>query len=335
MLGFMRIAILPLLVCLLIGRPASAWNATGHKLISSIAFRRLSPEEQGRVIAILKRHPRFTQDFSDEMPPELKEAGPAEQHEWLFQQAGIWADIVRSGPPERTAFHRPTWHYVDLPLFLDAPSRLALEGKVKENVLLAPPEGATSDTQELNVTQAIRLARRIAADRGASPETRAVMLAWVFHTVGDIHQPCHSTGLFSQKLFPAGDQGANKIKVAQSYNLHGLWDGFLGQNAEFRDVRNRAIALTKADDFVELGTAAAAELDEKAWRDESHLLAITATYDAEILLALRKAEAAGELPAEPLVLSEDYLKLGGKLSERRVIQAGYRLGAVLKSIAAQ
>ena len=332
----MRIALSSLLLGLLLVSPALAWNATGHKLISSIAFRQLKVAERERVVAILKRHPRFTQDFADEMPPNVKsENAPAIQNEWLFQQAGVWSDIVRSGPPERTAFHRPTWHYMDVPHFLDDASRVELEGKIKENLSLTPPASATPDTQELNVIQTIRLARKLAADKQASPESRAVMLAWLFHTVGDIHQPCHSTGLFSRKLFPEGDQGANKIKVAQSYNLHALWDGFLGQDADFLAVRNRAIVFGADEKAVALGKAAADELDEKAWRDESHLLALTATYDPEIMIALRKAEATGALPEAPLVLSEDYLKMGGRLSERRVIQAGYRLAAVLRAVVAE
>ncbi len=326
----MRISWTALVLCLVAASPAWAWNWTGHKLISSIAFRQLSRKEQQRVVELLKRHPRFTPDFADEMPDEIRSGEAAAQDEWLFQQAGVWPDTIRGGPPERTAFHRPTWHYVDLPHFLNDASRAELEGQIKENVLLRPPAEATADTQELNVTQVIHLARQLVADKQQSPEVRAVMLSWLFHTVGDIHQPCHSTALYSRKLFPEGDQGANKIKVVPSNNVHALWDGFLGQNADYRDVRNRAYALAKADVYVPLGAAAAAQLDAQTWRDESHLLAVTVTYDPEIMLAVRKAEAAGALPAEPLVLSGEYLRMGGRIAERRAIQAGYRLAAVLK-----
>src|SRR5262245_40525306 len=220
----MRVATISLLICLISVSPAGAWNATGHKLISSLAFRQLLPAEQGRVVAILKRHPRFTPDFADEMPPEIKGGSEAMQNEWLFQQAGIWADIVRGGQPERTAFHRPTWHYVDLPHFLNDAARAKLDGQIKENIALDPPPTATPEFQEMNVTQAIRLARRLAADKASAPETRAVMLAWLFHTVGDLHQPCHSTQLYSQRLLPEGDQGGNKIKLVQSFNLHATVD---------------------------------------------------------------------------------------------------------------
>src|SRR5262245_4042069 len=109
----MRTAILTLCLAACFAPPAVAWNATGHKLISSIAFRQLSRQQQRQIVEILKRHPRFTPDFTDEMPAEVKAEGEAAQDEWLFQQAGIWSDMVRGGPPERTAFHRSTWHYMD------------------------------------------------------------------------------------------------------------------------------------------------------------------------------------------------------------------------------
>ena len=34
-----------------------AWGPAGHKIIASIAFRRLSPEQQAKVVALLKKHP--------------------------------------------------------------------------------------------------------------------------------------------------------------------------------------------------------------------------------------------------------------------------------------
>ena len=34
---------------------------------------------------------------------------------WSFIRAATWSDWVRSGPPERTKFHRGTWHYVNRP----------------------------------------------------------------------------------------------------------------------------------------------------------------------------------------------------------------------------
>jgi hypothetical protein len=41
----------------------------------------------------------------------------------------------------------------------------------------------------------------------------------------------------------------------------------------------------------------------------------------------------GETEAPPIRLSETYLKAAGAVAETRVVQSGYRLGAVLKEIA--
>ena len=64
--------------------------------------------------------------------------------------------------------------------------------------------------------------------RALAPQDRAMLTAWIFHLVGDIHQPLHSSTLVSQRLFPEGDRGGNSIKLKQSYNLHALWDGTAG-----------------------------------------------------------------------------------------------------------
>ena len=38
------------------------------------------------------------------------------------------------------------------------------------------------------------------------PERKAVALAWLFHLVGDIHQPLHTAQLFTVE-YPKGDRG--------------------------------------------------------------------------------------------------------------------------------
>jgi S1/P1 Nuclease len=56
-------------------------------------------------------------------------------------------------------------------------------------------------------------------------ERKAIALAWLFHFVGDIHQPLHTA-----KLFNVGDRGGNEICVrvtqaGQPMDLHRFWDG--------------------------------------------------------------------------------------------------------------
>ena len=239
---------------------------------------------------------------------------------------------MRGGPPERRAFNRGEWHYVNLPLFLTDAAWAELAGRLTVNVTMDPPTDATRDTQKMNVVQVIRFARKQLADTQAGPEARAVMLAWLFHDVGDIHQPLHSSALFSTRLFRDGDRGGNSIKTSQSGNLHTLWDQFPGSSDTYRGARNKAIADIANPELVALGTKAKALLDEKVWLDESHDLAKRLAYSAEVLDALRKMEATGA-NVEEIGLSETYLRAGGRESERRLVLAGYRRGAVLKQLA--
>jgi hypothetical protein len=327
----MRIAITLILVWSLTVSPALAWNATGHKIIASIAFRQLTPAEQAKIVAMLKRHPRFIEDFADQMPEEVRGADEATQNEWLFQQAAVWPDMVRSGPPETRAFNRGEWHYVNLPIYLNDVAQAQLDGKLTANVATEPPAGATVDTARMNIVQVIRYARKEVADTQTIRETRALLLAWLFHDVGDIHQPLHSSALYSTKLFHDGDRGGNSIKTRQADNLHSLWDHFPGSDDSLRGVRNRVIATLADAELARLGDEAATILDETAWLNESHVLAKSAAYDDELLTGLRKMEVAGK-GVEEVALGEAYLKAGGVRSGTRLVQAGYRLGAVLKRI---
>jgi hypothetical protein len=303
-------------------------------VIASIAFRQLSATQQSKVAAMLGRHPRFAQDFAEPMPDDVRSGDAAAKNEWAFQQAAVWPDMVRSGPPEKRAFNRGEWHYVNVPHFLSEAARTELDGKLTINLAMDVPADATLDTGPLNIVQAIRFSRKMIADQQTSPADRAVFLAWLFHTVGDVHQPLHSTALFSTKLFPAGDRGGNSVKTQQAGNLHALWDQFPGQLDDFREPRNKAIGDLAKPEFAALSAGAAMTLDEKAWLNESHVLAKSQVYTDEVLAALRRMEAMGDI-VEPIGLSEDYLKAGGRVAERRVVEAGYRLGAVLKTLVAE
>jgi S1/P1 Nuclease len=305
---------------------AQAWSEAGHKIIASIAFRQLTPRQQARIVAILKKHPRYAEDFAGKMPEEL--TTEAEQNEWIFQQAAIWPDLARGfRGDDNKAYHRPTWHYINIPHFLTPEDQTAMESSLKLNTSLDPPD---EEKDDLNVVQAIRLARRLSADSKTADEKKAVMMCWIFHDIGDIHQPLHSSALFSKNLFPTGDRGGNSIKTDQRQNLHALWDQLLGDRAEFHKARNRAIELVNDEDKSKLGFQAAKQLDEKTWLDESHELAVSAAYGPEVSGHLRSVVDQTEAP--PLRLSETYLKAAGGIAEERVVQSGYRLGEVLKQI---
>ena len=298
-----------------------AWSDSGHKIIASIAFRQLTPNEQAKIVAILKQHPRFEQDFKSKMPEGLSDD---EQNEYFFQIAAVWPDMARGFRGEDREYSHPSWHYIDLSSFL-VPEDSNMTVTVNQS--LDPP---AEPNEQMDAIQAIKTARKKLADKNVPDSEKAVWLCWLFHVVGDIHQPLHSTALFSKTLFPTGDRGGNSIHTGQRGNLHSLWDGFLGGRTEFRPPRNRAIAIVNDEAKSAMGKAAATKLDEKTWLDESHQLCDKVVYDDEVRGYLRGYVDKTEAP--PITLTERYLKTGGAVAEDQVIKAGYRLGAVVKEL---
>jgi hypothetical protein len=312
-------------IVIVISSQALAWSAAGHKFVASIAFSRLTPAEREKVIQILREHPRFQQDFLDKLPADADES---DKNEWHFQEASIWPDLARGFRGDDAKYNHGTWHYINLPTFLDDTGRQALAGKLTVNVSLEPPE---KPVEQMNAIQTLRLARKMLKEPSTSPQDKAIMLAWLFHLVGDIHQPLHSSALFSQRLFADGDRGGNRILTTQRGNLHSLWDGLPGGEANLRAAHQEAAKLMADADLAKLGETAAQQLDEETWLNESRELAVGFVYSPEILSYLRNVEQeGGELKA--IDLDTDYLRAGGKICDKRVVQAGYRLAAVLKQI---
>lgn len=313
---------------------AFAWSEAGHKIVTAIAFRQLSPQAQAKFGAILKRHPRYEEDFARHMPAEVAAGSPAMQNEWLLQQAAIWPDMARGLPDElKEKFNHPTWHYIDIPTFLSEADRTELEKNLSLNMSLDPPATAQRD---MNAVQAIRLARKTLGAPPADEAEAAVWLCWLLHDIGDLHQPLHSTAMFSAALFPEGDKGGNSVPTQQGFNLHALWDEFLGDWTTFAAARQRAAELMADKRCANVGEAAAQQLDESIWLTESRNLAQSAVYTPEVLgyLRVQKPRENGYGPP-PLRLSEEYLTGGVRIATDRVVQAGYRLGAVLESLTAE
>lgn len=316
-----------LLIGLLASR-AEAWSEAGHRIIASIAFRQLTTAQQSRLVRLLEHHPRFTEDFEKHIPADLQ---PEDRPEWIFQQAALWPDLARGIPEEvRSTFHHPTWHYINRPFYLTAHDQQQLQAHLKVNLDLQPP--SAGHVEELNVIQAIRYARQLQSEYKHPASERAILLSWLFHNVGDVHQPLHSSAMFAEGLLPEGDRGGNLIRTGQRSNLHSVWDGLPGGRLPFREARNRALKLMSDEELRHLGTNAARQLNEEAWLEESHAACRDAVYAPEVMAHLRSLPRREMSSLPPLALTEDYLKAAGAVAERRVVQAGHRLGVVLRDI---
>jgi len=171
----MRAAYLSIAVLLIFPNAADALSAAGHKIIVSIAFRQLSPDEQNRFVAILKYHPRFATDFAEMMPDDIASGTEGAPHEWIFQQASVWPGIVR--PPGPPALYRSTWHNINVTHFRDGPSRTELPGSIEPDINLDPADDATHDTDQLNVAQLVQTEYTLCEDGDAKPADRAILPA--------------------------------------------------------------------------------------------------------------------------------------------------------------
>ena len=152
--------LLTLLAILSVAAPAQAFNALGHKVIADVAWQELTPETRKQIVDTLRRHPRFDEDFAKEMPAE------AEEDRWIFQQAAIWPDIARGFKGEDLdRFNRPTWHYINVPLFPEGERPLFNINQSREY----PP---TLGQEKWNVAQALQHCRQTLAEERNPPDRR-------------------------------------------------------------------------------------------------------------------------------------------------------------------
>lgn len=301
--------------------PAFAWNNLGHKVVAEIAWRQLEPATRQQIVDTLRRHPRFDVDFAGKMEDAALNGSKEVQDEWIFQHAATWPDQIR----KNKTFDRPTWHYINLPQFLSDNDRKAFANKLPVNISTEP--GSTPANQ-YNVLQAIAYAEATLKSN-VGPDVKAVAYCWLFHLVGDIHQPLHSTALFSVEHFPTGDKGGNDIPLVHGKNLHALWDGLLGSQYYMRNVDKAVKELSDRERFGDVWDRAGQETDPKKWADESHNFCESTVYSDAILDAVRAAPVGEKIPA--IDLPPEYYTDAGDLARERVVAAGVRLGVMLGS----
>jgi hypothetical protein len=302
---------------------AHGWNSLGHKVVAEIAWQQLDPSQRQSIVDTLRRHPRFDVDFQAKMEDSAAKGDKATQDHWIFQHAATWPDEIR----KNKEYDRPLWHYIDLPLFLDPSDRIALRGKSPVNLSAEFP--TSLDEHKYNAIQAIAWSRATLASK-AGPDVKAIAYCWLMHLIGDIHQPLHSTALFSADRFRKGDEGGNLIPLAKGKNLHSLWDGLLGKQYYMRNVDKSVAELSNRQRFGDAWDSAAKETDPRRWADESHAFCESVIYDPAILEAVRNTPSGEKIA--PINLSPEYYKGAGELARKRIVAAGLRLGAMLKTV---
>ena len=286
--------------------PALAWHDAGHMVVGQIAYLRLSPAAKARVDRLLVTPP-------DRRPLIHLCAGyyTPQTCEKLYDPVtvGVWMDDFRGD--SLTDEYDP-WHYVNYRPFFDGIPERPEVGPEPVNVL-----------DRLNFI--INTLRR-ATNRD---KTDAEMLGFLFHLVGDVHQPLHAATRYSQKN-PDGDAGGNGFSIqmppeTRVRNLHAYWDAAAGlfnfqSPPRPLDEAGRARIRALADELTKKYPAESLpfrEVEPHVWVEESNRLAREFAY-----VRIREGEAP----------SAAYAREAQEIAGRRIALAGYRLAEVLNRV---
>ncbi len=285
----------------------SAYHEGGHNIVAGVAYDELKkndPDALAKIVAILKKHPQY----EDKWLPKLKDVSEDSRDRYMFMLAANWPDAIRKKSKE---WDHPTWHYVDVP-FKPADQSESLKTPI--------PEGEYLDFGYSKSLEIVKDATKSDADR-------AIAICWILHLVGDVHQPMHTSMLFTKQL-PEGDKGGNLVFAKTSDDgeakaLHFYWDCWvLPGYPKYPETAEKIKELTANPEYAREKMPEAKELKLDEWIKASHKVAVEEVYcNGKIPASVKKDTAP--------TLSEEYQKKAVETSERLIMLAGYRLSDVL------
>jgi hypothetical protein len=313
-----------------------AWNSIGHMTVAKLAYDQLGSREQLALIKLLKSHPHYQAFLSASRPADLDN-----EVEWVVMRCSYWPDWVRPRRNDQrgldvTRYHGGEGHYITVP-FIDPKDEKAFAGKVLVDANLP------------NIVTAIKERADELRSNTLADSERAVAAAWLFHLVGDIHQPLHNCSYFSSDAaFVKGDLGGNKFGIkadGRKCRLHTLWDDLLGVDRDYADdsaehqghLFRQALKVAQELRGVQLSAEDREKLESnlspESWSRESHQLARTIVYrkaDGSGLLNAVAVPFMGEIPDTVEEVGPRYLQLARATAEKQVVLAGIRLAALLR-----
>jgi hypothetical protein len=97
--------------------------------------------------------------------------------EYAFIKAAGWPDDVRSRRWKK--YHHGNWHYVNFPC--SPPNKLNTSDPIGSGQLMSKIKEAFDSLRDGTANE--------------QREERAIMVAWLIHLMGDLHQPLHTVAL--------------------------------------------------------------------------------------------------------------------------------------------
>jgi len=282
-------------------------------MIAYQILQQANPVTIEKVKAVMEKHPWYANQWQ----ARIQDVPVSDRELMLFMQAARWPDDIRA---QDRAQNKPRWHYINLPF--------KPEGQ--------PPNVQIREPDPVNVLTAITENESIVKNQ-SDAERKAIALAWLFHLVGDIHQPLHTAQLFSVD-YPNGDRGGNEIcvratRAGQPMDLHRFWDGIITSSQNLTRSRNEATALRNRQAFQRSQLTELATSDFESWAKESYEIATKIAY---LNGKLRVSPKGGNKDCRDVpgvaVLPVGYVLNASRIADRRMILAGYRLADLLTRI---
>jgi S1/P1 Nuclease len=299
-------AALCLLLLFALPTGALAWHDTGHMLVAQVAYLRLTPAAKARVDKLLAA-PEGRRPLIHLCAGYYMAATCEKTYDPVT--IAVWMDDFR-GDSLNWAYD--PWHYINhKPFFDGVPAR--------------PEVGP----EPVNVLDRINWAVNTLRRGTGRDRTDAETLGFLYHLVGDVHQPMHATTRYTAAT-PEGDAGGNgfRLKPAEgspAASLHFFWDaaaGAFGYDTPRRPLdaasreRLRSLAAELMKEHPEASLAGAGDLEPLRWVEESNQLG-------------RRAYAG---VAENETPSPAYTAEARRVSRQRITLAGYRLAGLLNAL---
>jgi hypothetical protein len=285
---------------------AFAWHDQGHMIVAQVAYLRLTPAAKAKVDSLFVTPP-------GRRPLIYLCAGyySPETCEKTYDpvQIAVWMDDFRGDSLTSTY---DNWHYVDYAFYDGVPDT----GKV----------GPDAENALGRINWAINSLR----EGAGTPKREAEVLGFLYHLVGDVHQPLHTIARVTAAN-PNGDAGGNGFKIkmpAETHisNLHSFWDAAAGQYGfqgpkrpldEAGKARILSLAEAAMKEFPAASMPEWQDLDPHDWVLESNKLAREVVY---------RNIKEGDEP------SKAYTDEAQRLSRKRLALGGYRLAGVLNTL---
>lgn len=305
----MKKASLPfvLLFVLLMPGSALAWHDTGHMLVAQIAYLRLTPAAKERVDRLLVappgRRPLIHLCAGYYTPTTCEK---------IYDPVtiAVWMDDFRGDSLNGT--YDP-WHYINYKPIFDG-----------------TPERTEVGPEPVNVLDRINWAVNTLRQGTGRDRQDAETLGFLYHLVGDVHQPLHAATRYTAAK-PDGDAGGNGFAIktldGQNSSLHYFWDWGAGRFAGFDNLKRpldtasrerlRAAAEELMKTYAPESMPEWRNTEPLAWVEESNRIAREFAYTKT---------REGETP------SAEYRQEAQRIVGRRVTLAGYRMAEVLNRL---